>query len=82
MWYIGQKVIYITGSNMPKYTVCLVTDAYDHPRWGAVISISKYPNRIWYASSFRPALDDSIEYAESLLNEIAIEINEENLVEK
>lgn len=102
MWYVGQKIVYITGINLPKNSIHVIR-SLTHMRCGCIsIDIGLVKNayydylqcdqcksltyvntniRHFSAASFRPLLDDSIEYAENLLEEIETEINEENLIE-
>lgn len=87
MFYIGQKVVCV--SQDVDYKLLTVVATY------TIIDINeneslmfKEINSRGYGSGyfknfrFRPLLTDSVKYAEKLLEEITIEINEENLVTK
>lgn len=83
MFYIGQKVVCINDKDQFFRGLVLgrvyeITDVRPETQG---VKVSEF---FWWNHDFRfsPDLTDSIEYAEKLLEEITIEINEENLIEK
>ncbi|MES3018188.1 MAG: hypothetical protein V4721_10435 [Bacteroidota bacterium] len=91
-FYIGQKVVCIASGGWysanddrkdpgPKKDEILIVDFLDYTPGDFGLGFNKYDTEEGFAiEHFRPLLTDSIEYAEKLVKELEIEINEENLV--